>query len=434
MRAVFLTFAVALAVPAEASEILTLPQAIAKASERSPKAHMAQASQQVMEAKEREARSGGYPQLGVSAGGYSLNMLGGGLGSPLNIPGMGAAAGLNPAIPHIGQVQASATQVLYDGGRIGQAVKMAKLGREAAELDWRQAHRKAQFEAAIAYLNVLKTQRLVEVASGGVAKAEAHLALAVSRLKGGTGARFEVLQAEAQVSNAKALETKARTGLAIARLALETMVGEPFAVLDAGTAVPPSAPPPSLDAALRQRLDYQQVQLMTKVDEAGMSLQRLDSLPTVAGMGNYIYQPGGSHYYLLGASVQFSVFNGSRTDARIAQAEGAFAKDTHLMAGLRDAIAMELHEARLAREEATSRISAYADSLRMATELYRLAVVRYRAGVGTSTEVIDAQNALDQAGSNHAIALHDAQIAEVRLYQAMGMELDAVLAVKGRQS
>jgi len=48
--------------------------------------------------------------------------------------------------------------------------------------------------------------------------------------------------------------------------------------------------------------------------------------------------------------------------------------------------------------------------------------VKYQAGAGTTTDVIDAQTALLHAETDYIRAVYDIRIAQVRLRQALGEE------------
>ncbi|MBR0293294.1 MAG: TolC family protein, partial [Acidaminococcaceae bacterium] len=57
-----------------------------------------------------------------------------------------------------------------------------------------------------------------------------------------------------------------------------------------------------------------------------------------------------------------------------------------------------------------------------AEEDYHIAQVRYEAGVGTNTDVLDAQVALSRARNNFNNSLYDYNLAKTALDTAMGIE------------
>jgi len=75
-----------------------------------------------------------------------------------------------------------------------------------------------------------------------------------------------------------------------------------------------------------------------------------------------------------------------------------------------------------ALELASSRqaVTASDDGVRAATEAERVVTERYRAGVATATDVLDAQVARLQAELDRTRALANVRLAEARLERAIG--------------
>jgi hypothetical protein len=72
--------------------------------------------------------------------------------------------------------------------------------------------------------------------------------------------------------------------------------------------------------------------------------------------------------------------------------------------------------------EAEKRISTTQVAVAKAEEDYHIAQVRYEAGVGTNTDVLDAQVALSRARNNFNNSLYDYNLAKTALDTAMGIE------------
>jgi len=81
---------------------------------------------------------------------------------------------------------------------------------------------------------------------------------------------------------------------------------------------------------------------------------------------------------------------------------------------------VEVRQRRLDLESARAALSSAEDSLRAASEARRVVSDRFDAGVATSTDVLDAQVALLQAGLDRTQALASIRFAEARLERAMG--------------
>jgi outer membrane protein TolC len=81
---------------------------------------------------------------------------------------------------------------------------------------------------------------------------------------------------------------------------------------------------------------------------------------------------------------------------------------------------VEVRQRRLDIETARASVVAADEAVRAATEGRRVVGDRFAAGVATSTEVLDAQILLLQAGLDRTLALASVRLAEARLDRALG--------------
>ena len=72
-------------------------------------------------------------------------------------------------------------------------------------------------------------------------------------------------------------------------------------------------------------------------------------------------------------------------------------------------------------QEAEKRIDTTKVAVVQAEEDYKIAQVRYSAGVGTNLDVMDSQVALTQAKTNYIQALYDYNTSKAKLEKAMGI-------------
>jgi outer membrane protein TolC len=83
-------------------------------------------------------------------------------------------------------------------------------------------------------------------------------------------------------------------------------------------------------------------------------------------------------------------------------------------------ISLQVRQACLDIEETQKRIPVTRDALAQSEENLRVARDRYREGVGTNTEVLDAETLRSRSYSNYYNAVYDAVIAKIRLQFAIG--------------
>jgi outer membrane protein TolC len=88
---------------------------------------------------------------------------------------------------------------------------------------------------------------------------------------------------------------------------------------------------------------------------------------------------------------------------------------------LEDRIALEVREQHLRAVETQEKITVAKTAVLQAEENYRITVERFKAGVTTNTEVLDAESLLVSARANHTNAVYDFRSARARLSRAMGL-------------
>ncbi|MDW8297414.1 MAG: TolC family protein, partial [Raineya sp.] len=59
-------------------------------------------------------------------------------------------------------------------------------------------------------------------------------------------------------------------------------------------------------------------------------------------------------------------------------------------------------------------------NMELAKEVLRVSEIKYKQGVGTSSEIVNAETAYKEAETNYFAALYDALIAKVDLEKALG--------------
>jgi outer membrane protein TolC len=83
-------------------------------------------------------------------------------------------------------------------------------------------------------------------------------------------------------------------------------------------------------------------------------------------------------------------------------------------------ISLQVRQAYLDIEETHKRIPVTREALAQSEENLRVAKDRYREGIGTNTEVLDAESLRIRSYSNYYNAVYDSVIAGVRLQYATG--------------
>ena len=109
--------------------------------------------------------------------------------------------------------------------------------------------------------------------------------------------------------------------------------------------------------------------------------------------------------------VTLSKIHGAK--ANLAKAEAVYRDTT-------DAVMLHVRQSYLNLREAEKRIQTTQVAVAKAEEDFHIAQVRYMAGVGTNTDVLDAEVALTNAKTNYSQALYDYNTSKTDLQNAIG--------------
>jgi outer membrane protein TolC len=120
-----------------------------------------------------------------------------------------------------------------------------------------------------------------------------------------------------------------------------------------------------------------------------------------------------------GLNVTWSLWDGGRVRAEVAQAASLAEAARHRLAEFDSALAVEIRQRTVELESARAAVVAAEDAVRAATEAQRVVTERYRAGVIGQIEVLDAEFALLQAELDRTRGLANVRLSEARLARAL---------------
>ena len=129
------------------------------------------------------------------------------------------------------------------------------------------------------------------------------------------------------------------------------------------------------------------------------------------------------HYNSLtaGISATWNVFDSGLTSAQVHEAEAAVVRAQETAALTYENVQLEVQSALLTLRAAEKNIETTKVTIASAEEDYKIAQVRYAAGVGTNLDVMDASDKLTQAKTNYYNALYTYSTAKASLDKAMGI-------------
>lgn len=187
-----------------------------------------------------------------------------------------------------------------------------------------------------------------------------------------------------------------------------------------------------LDEALKTRPEILQADASVAASQKGVFIARRTLYPTLGITGSAVYQANVGAFSPLNPSEQIAVsltvpiYEAGLARARVVQARADVATaETNRRIAI-DSVTLDVREAYLTLIQTRARVAVANQALGEARESFRLARVRYNAGVSSAAgispliEVSNAQTALTQAESNQVSALYDYNNARAALDSAIG--------------
>lgn len=324
-------------------------------------------------------------------------------------------------------------QNIYDGGRFTSTIRGASHLVTAANEALRATQRQLILRVTEAYADVLAAQALEELARQSVERVQVILKTAKARFEAGVTPKFDVLRAEAELAAAEEQWLTAQNAVALAKAALNQLLGYPIdAPLELELLPEPLEETveelrtePFLKQALAMRPELRATEWQIRTAQERVKFAKADKNPLAFLTGDYQRQTvtGFAKAFSWGVNliVQFPIFDSGRRESVLAQEEAGLQQALAQKEQLERQIALEVEQAVRNFQVSLQRLKTARAALASAQEAYRLAQVRYEAGVGTQVEVWDAQVALTRARYNEVQALNDAHKAFARLVYATGL-------------
>ncbi|MGH7964158.1 MAG: TolC family protein [Candidatus Binatia bacterium] len=326
----------------------------------------------------------------------------------------------------------SMSQLLFDFGQTLHAIRSAQASAEASRADLEAIRETVIFNTKQAYYTVLSAQRLRQVAEETVRQNQKHLEQARARFEVGLAPRFDVTQAQVQVSNAELDAVTARNNVALARETLRTAMGETGPFLSTLVDTLQRRTVAFDDEAIviqayTNRPELRSIRAQQRAAaERVTSLQR-QYLPSISATGQYNWT--GREYplqegWIWGVTLTFPLFDSILTNAQVGEAQANLRNVEAQGENLRQQVVLEVRQSFLNLRQAEESIRVSEQALIQAQENLALAEGRYAAGVGNIIEVTDAQVSLTSARANNIQSLYTYKTAVAELEKAIGQRLE----------
>jgi len=280
------------------------------------------------------------------------------------------------------------------------------------------------------YLQLLATAASVESQRAQVENARAVNQQAEVRRTAGTNAKIDVVRTlvelETQQQRLNALTSEVRKE----KLGLARLIGLPLdrdIILSEALGFPELTVPDPASAiqhAFATRQDLKAAQAQIQATERAVSAARAERLPSASVNGDYGVlgpNPASAHgVFAISGSVNVPIWLGGRVKADIEQAETALAQRKAELADQQGQVEQEVRTALIEVETAIGQVQLAQQNRGYANETLRESRDRFRLGVATTVEVVQAQEQVASAESEYVSSLYSFEMARLALARATG--------------
>lgn len=306
-------------------------------------------------------------------------------------------------------------------------IRQAELAAQLQEARHAEFAASLMREAETAYWNAAAGKSTAALYSSLLAQREEDLRVARLRFEQGTAAKLDVFRAEVQVEKTRAAKTEAEAAL---RDALSLM-----ARLAGGERVEPSEAPSrfeialsaDLDAAWKARpearraaLEKEAAAVSTRIASLGMHPVLDASLASTLLSDSRTAVPPESDL-LLSFRLELPLYDGGQVRSEKESKKILEKSASYEEAALRAKVAMELEQASSRLVKAQALEKSRKKEAELASEELRITRLRYRTGVGSQLELLDAQVREQAARTAYLDALREMAVARAELSYALGL-------------
>lgn len=335
----------------------------------------------------------------------------------------------------------TASLPIFTGGKLKGTIKQAKANYQYNQVGVQRTYNEMRSTVTDGYFTMLQADNMQKLSAESVARLEDHLKNVQAQYDVGVVAKVDVLRSQVELANAKQTLIQAENSYQVAEANMNKIVGLPMDTnLKLDNLLVYNAYDQNMDDCLayaaEHRPELMQAQYNVDAAKGALMVARSGHMPQVAASASQSWSdtnwPGDEKgNWGVGVNVSMNVFDTGVTLSKIHGAEADLKKAEETYRDTVNAVNLDVRSNYLGLREAEKRISTTKLAVEQADEDYRIAQLRYMSGVGTNTDVLDAQVALTQAKTNYTKALYDYNTSKTALETSIGVPMEnPVTAVK----
>ena len=384
-----------------AEEPLTIEKTIRMVRENNPALKAAADDVSAADARITQSRSAYFPQISASAGYTYLD--------PVSEMSFFGSPMLKFAPNNNYEAKVTAKATLFDFGKRGSTVDLAKTGKKTAEHTLEISRRELSFQAVQLFYGILFIRENIKVEEKEIAALSKALDFTTKRYKSGASTRFDVLSTEVRIAAAKSKMLDLNHELLRQELTLRRLTGIAENVplnIQGSFAVTPTGHENTENVrhALEQRLEMQLANEHEHAAEQRRSIAMKGGLPVVSGSASYGVTNGLMpdineirENFVGSLHLEIPLFSGFKTSAERQEATALMHAAANRKFDTQQQVKSDVEETTHALQTALEKITATEAQVQQAKLAAEHARARYENGMATVLDLLNTEASLSQA-------------------------------------
>lgn len=312
----------------------------------------------------------------------------------------------------------------------------ARYSREADGAAYEEALQQAKYDAINGYYTLIMERNLVDVANQSVTDYQGHVDNVRAQYNVGLVANSDVLAANTNLAESQTTLVERQNTANLSEANLNNVIGYPVQTVI--TTAEQNLQYRPYNVTLEQAKAYAMLHrsalvksaMSVKQAEASLKSAKSGYLPTIEATASRSFATKADYFnynsneWAIGAKASWSIWDGGATQNAIKQAEANLEKAKEANLAAVDAVNLAVQQAYLSLRAAEQTIASTQTAVTSGQENFRIARLRYQAGVGTNLDVLDAETKLTTARNNYVQALYKYNVSIAALEQATGIPLE----------
>jgi outer membrane protein TolC len=423
-------------------QAFTLQEAIDFAVKQNINVRNAQLDAVSAEARIKEVGASARPQINA-AGSLTDNLIIQRVFLPAqffdqNAPADAPAVPVQFGVKYAGNLTATLSQVIYSAS-LGVGLRAASVYRELAQRVTDGTKVTVAEQVAKAYYGVLVAQQRAQLLDLNIGRLDSLLRDTRALNQQGFVEKLDVQRLDVQSNNLRAERQNVKNLIELSYALLRFQMGlgvneqitltEQLRERDLNELRQLIAPDPTFEYS--SRIEFSTLESQIKLAKLDIEGVQKGYYPSVAGFINYGYNNGKNKFgemfttpwfnsSLLGIQLQIPIFDGGLKKHQIAQKRLTLQKAQNSGELLRNSIDLQIRQSSIALTNNLQTLETQQRNLDLAREIVRVTRIKYKEGVGSNIEVLNAETSLREAQTNYFASLYDFLIAKVDQDKALG--------------